>query len=282
MAAVVAVYEVAKNKRSHMIADAMRAGIFKVGDKLANTPGTPYHGPTADVAAFYGFDQHLRQVFRDYRALNKPVILIDLGYWQRREGGSLTGYHKVSVNARHPTAYFRARPHAADRFRKLGVPVRPWTSGQHVLVCGMSAKSAEVEGFRPEEWENGVITTLRALTDRPIFYRPKPSWADARPIPGTRFCPEPEEVTPYLADCHAIVTHHSNTAIDGLMAGIPSFCWDGVAAQLSLQDLHRIERPHQPEGRDLFAHDLAYAQWRPDEMRNGAVFRHLKNEGLIP
>lgn len=282
MAAVIAVYEIPKNKRSHMIADAMRAGIFRIGEKLANTPGAPYRGPIGDVAVFYGFDARLRTIYREYRNQHKPVVLVDLGYWRRREGGSLAGYHKVSVNARHPTAYFRNRQHTADRFRQLSISIRPWSTGTHILVCGMSAKSAEVEGFKPEQWERGAILTLRSLTSRPILYRPKPSWFEARPIDGSRFCPEPEDVAPFLADCHAVVTHHSNTAVDGLMAGIPSFCWDGVATSMSLQDLHRIERPFHPEDREKFAWDLAWTQWRPDEMRTGACLRYLKDEGLIP
>ena len=38
------------------------------------------------------------------------------------------GYHKVAVNALHPTAYLRTG-HRPDRFGQLGVRVEPWRHG---------------------------------------------------------------------------------------------------------------------------------------------------------
>ena len=278
----VAVYEIEANKRSRAIAEAMAEGISAAGDSVHIFPSHCYRSPHAEIAVFYGFDRNLQKVMRDYRAAGKAVVYVDLGYWNRREGGPLQGYHKVSVNGRHPTDYFQGLRHPSDRFGRLGVSIEPWRpGGRHIIVAGMSAKGAEAEGFEPHAWEEWTVAELRKVTDRPIIYRPKPSWMDARAIAGAAFEPGLEDLPRLLVDCHAVVTHHSNVAIDALMAGIPAFVTDGPASALCFSELARIEQPWRPDGREQFAADLAYAQWRVSEMRDGTVWRHLKSEGLI-
>lgn len=260
----------------------MAEGVAAAGDSVHIYPSHCYRHPHADIAVFYGFDRNLQKVMQDYRAIGKPVVYVDLGYWGRREGGPLQGYHKVSVNGRHPTDYFQAIRHPADRLSRLGLNIEPWKqAGRHIIVAGMSAKAAEAEGFGPHAWERATIEQLRRVTDRPIVYRPKPSWTEARALPGATFEPGLEDLPRLLADCHAVVTHHSNVAIDALMAGIPAFVADGAASALCFSGLDRIEQPWRPDGREQFAADLAYAQWRVAEMRSGDVWRHLKAEGLI-
>jgi len=83
-------------------------------------------------------------------------------------------------------------------------------------------------------------------------------------------------------DCHAIVTHHSNVAIDGLFAGVPGFCFDGAAKCMTLQDLSQIEKPIRPPGRLQWLANVAWCQWDINEIRSGAMWRFLGSEGLIP
>lgn len=260
----------------------MADGIAACGDSVHIYPAHGYRQPDAEIAVFYGFDANLRRVFADYRALGRQVVYVDLGYWGRRQGGPLAGYHKVVVNGRHPTAYFQAVRHDADRAALLDLEFKPWSrGGNHIIVAGMSAKCAEVEGFAPSEWEKRTVAELRRYTSRPIVYRPKPSWTEARPITGTTFEPSLDALPRLLINCHAVVTHHSNVAIDAMLAGVPAFSAEGPATVLCQSDLSQIEHPIRPDGREQLACDLAYAQWTTQEMRSGAAWRHLKQEGLI-
>lgn len=241
-------------------------------------------GKMPDIAVFYGLEGQLPLIFSDYVASGRWAVYVDLGYWGRREGGRWSGYHKVVVNARHPSAYFRAPQHDRKRISRFrGLLAQPWTeSGNHILLAGMGDKGALAEGFAPEEWERGAIERIRKVTDRPILYRPKPSWKTARPIPGTLWSdPQQRVIEQELQNCWAVVTHHSNVAVDALVAGIPTFCWDGVAAGLSSQSFDEIERPLFPDGRDAWMADLAYTQWSVEEIAAGACWSHLRSEGLI-
>lgn len=259
----------------------MFAGVQRFGDKAELKSSLTYKGiPEYDVIVFYGLAGGLDRLFTDYRKTRKAVY-VDLGYWGRRKRSRYDGYHKLAVNARHPTDYFQTRPHSADRFKQHGVPIRPWReTGRHILVAGMSAKAAHAEGLSPHSWERATIQRLRQLTDRPIIYRPKPNWIEAKPIPGSIF----DKTTPLeaaLHDCHAVVTHHSNVAVDALLAGVPCICPHGVASVLSGHRLEDIEALRKAVGRGQWAADLAWTQWSVDEMKSGAAWRYLRNEGLV-
>jgi hypothetical protein len=260
----------------------MADGIKASGDTATEVSEEFYNGPRLDAGVFYGLAGKLRQAFIEYRREGKKAVYIDLGYWSRTEGGKLYGYHKIAVNGRHPTAYFQARAMPHDRVKRLGVSIRPWNKGgRHILVAGMGAKAADVEGFKPNQWEEAAIRELKRFTDRPIIYRPKPSWNNPIRIEGTTFSGKEERLEDVLADCHAVVSHHSNVCVDAICSGIPAFCWHGVATPMSLKELALIENPIYPDGREQWAANIAYTQWRPDEMKTGAAWKYLKDEGIV-
>jgi hypothetical protein len=277
----VAVYQLPSHRRSRVIVDAMLKGIAFAGDRPRRIMETHYSGVEAPVGVLYGLEGQAPRIFRDYSA-QKTMVFVDLGYWGRREGGRWTGYHKVVVNGRHPTSYFQRRSHPGDRAARLGVRIEPWRPrGSHVLVCGMSDKGAQACGFAPEQWERATIAKLSQVTDRPLVYRPKPSWYGARPLPGTDYSPREQTFEEALQGAWCVVSHHSNCNVDALVAGVPSFCVDGIAAPLSESDLTKIETPCRPEGREQWVADIAYTQWTVDEIARGLPWRHLKDEGLL-
>jgi hypothetical protein len=257
----------------------MYAGIRANGDRAYLLREDQYRGTAFPIAVFYGFTPTLRAVMADYVKEGLRAVYIDLGYWAR-EG--LHCHHKIVINARHPTAYFQNVKHKPDRARALGVEALPWLdNGKNILLAGMGAKAANVEGKDPESWERHAISALQLYTKRRIIYRPKPSWLGAKPLAGTTYSPKEQSLLSLLANAHAVVTHHSNVAVDALVAGVPAFCWQGVATPLSSQNIADIEEPRRPEGREQWIADIAYTQWNTDEMRRGLPWAHLKEEGLI-
>lgn len=244
------------------------------------------HVDLPTVAVFYGLEGNIPEIFRHYRDTQRAAVYIDLGYWGRREGGRFTGFHKVVVNARHPTAYFRARrpglPSRFDRFRIHPAPARYNVQGL-ILLAGMGDKGALAEGYQPESWERDTLERIRDICERPVMYRPKPSWKTARPIPGTIHSPRDRDIPwPQIS---AVVTHHSNVAVEALLEGIPTVCAGGVARQFSwsIEDLAGGNPAPLPsiEERLAWCEDIAYTQWSVAEMASGACWRHLLDEELI-
>ncbi len=259
------------SRRSTHLALAMAAGASASGLAVTTVPN--FDSPAADIGVGYGWGHP--GLFEAYRTAGGHYAYLDLGWWGRKpKHDVLGGFHKISVDAREPTAYFRGN-FATDRFAIHGLTAAPWrASGGHVLLAGMSAKSAKTRGFRPQEWEMAAIEQIRAVTDRPIVYRPKPSWAEATPIPGTIFSYPATPVETALADCWALVTLHSNVAVDALLAGVPVNVAEGVAAEFSTP-LAQIESPLMPDGREQLMADIGWQQWLPAEMASGACWRHL-------
>lgn len=277
----VAIYYSFANERSKLIAKALLRGIGRHEGNVQFIRARDYQGkPEADVAIHYGFAEGLRRIFEQYRDEGRKAVYVDLGYWHRRKRTRFDGYHKLVLNSRHPTEYFQNKRHAPDRFNRLGVKIAPWRkAGRHIVVVGMSGKGALAEGFRPEQWERQTIAQLRELTDRPIIYRPKPNWQEARPIPGTIF-QRGVELDEALRNCHAVVCHHSNVAVDAILAGVPAICPIGVASVMGGTDLTHIESPPMPDGRHQWAADIAYTQYTMDEMISGEAWQYLKSEVL--
>lgn len=276
----ICIYSDPGTRRSREIAIALRAGVAAMGwqGEIVHSTHTV---PRADVIAAYGWCN--QRMFEAYRKTGRHYVYVDLGYWARkRSRNDYAGYHKAVVDARHATKYFRrARP--GDRL--IGVPrLEPWKNGggPHIIVAGMSAKGAAASGLRPLEWETATIARLRELTTRRIIYRPKPSWRDARPLPGALFSPGTQPIAEVLREAHALVTYHSNAAIDALAAGIPVHAADGLASVMSMPSLDCIEAPPRDGDRGQFFADVGYCHWTVPEMADGTMWGQMREDGLLP
>lgn len=270
---------VLRSNHAELTVKHMIKGARVCGDDVtvfSDTDYTPEHINDFSAAIFWGYVETCQAIMRGYRDAGKAAVYLDLAYWERDT------HYKVSVNDRHPTAYFQRVIHASDRRERFKVSTKPWQRGARILLAGMGAKAAWAERCEPvESWERNAIREIRAVTDRPILYRPKPSWSGARPIhePGVQYYSGKEKLR--FDDLWAVVTHHSNVSVDGLACGVPAFVWFGVSKPMGLQNLNSIDEPLYPVGREQWLNDIAYCQWSLDEMADGTCWRHLKDEGIV-
>jgi hypothetical protein len=269
--------------RSRTICHAMQTGIKKAGMMARLRDQAYYRTPKTRIAVHYGLSGNLRKIWTDHQKDGHTSIYIDLGYWGRREGGRFRGYHKFVINGRHPTEYFQNRQKPGDRFKIFKLKIQDYRKrGDAVLIAGMSGKAAKFEGFGYLEWEKNAIAELRKHTDREIIYRPKPGKSHGTdPIEGTTHSPRSEKLESVLRRTHAVVSHHSNVNIDGLIRGVPSFCVEGVAVPMSLGDLSQIENAYYPPDRERWLNDIAYCQFSVAEMASGLAWKTLMEEGIF-
>jgi hypothetical protein len=250
--------------RYRHISAAMSEGIQRCGDKavIADLRDPP---PDGDAAVMWGWKH--RSVFSPYR----QFVYADLGYWGRDQ------YYRLSVNSWSPERYVCAGL-PGNRFEALGLEIKPWQTGRNeILIAGCSPKSALDHGFPYMGWEDHVARKLSTCGVQ-VLYRPKPTDKRKTPLAGVGYDERP--ISDALCSARALVTHHSNAAIDALLAGIPVHCEIGAAAAMSLPLEELLEAP-EPAGRVQFLHDIAWLQWTLDEMKSGACWAHLKERGLI-
>lgn len=264
MAITVACLTRAAQCRYRRIAEAMAEGIAKCGDiPFILEMGSPRIDAT--VAVSFGWKHH--RYLEEY----PQFVYADLGYWERDR------YYRLSVGDWSPHRYVRAGL-PMDRLRTFGLVPKPWrTSGTEIVVAGSTMKAAADHGMEYMAWERQAVERLRDC-GVPVVYRPKPSDADAVPIDGVPFDRRP--IGEALGSAWGWVTHHSNSAVDALLAGVPVHCETGAAAAFSVP-LETMASPELLGGRRQFLSDVAWLQWTLDEMRSGAAWMHLKELRLI-
>ncbi len=249
------------NRRYRRVADAMSQGIKRCGDEAMICPAAA--SPCADAAVIYGwkFNQYLKRYPR--------FVYADLGFWKREE------YYRITVGAWGSESYVSAGL-SSERLESFGVEVKPWNeTGNEILIVGSSRKSAQQHGFEYMQWERQAAEAVKGF-GKPIVYRAKPSDGERRPIDGIGYDERPLEES--LASAYAVVTHHSNVAVQALAAGVPVHCVTGAAAAFSVPMASLGERR---EGREQFLSDVAWLQWSIAEMKSGACWTHLKERGLL-
>ena len=268
--------------RSKVLGAAMQRGIKAVGDFARLMPTIYYKSPDdADVAMFYAYKGRCKEIMADYLKAGKHVVYIDRGYFGTKPPGTdhYNGYHRFAIDALHPTPEDVMRASINwDRWKHHRIDPQKHYKGSHILLAGMSPNQARKAGLKANEWEIRTAKELRRVTKRTILYRPKPSWDGAPSVPG---CVDAREKTlgQCLWRCHLTVSHHSNIAIDGLIAGVPGMVTDGPCRNICPEG-GLIEEPFFPGKTFLtqFLSGLSYWQWNRDEMVDGTAWRFLKEQ----
>lgn len=251
------------------IAEAMHVGIQACGDHSTLWDIDKGMPPPGDVGVMYGWKRN--ELLRHY----PRFVYGDLAYWRRGT------YWKINCNGWSPDSYVRANLHP-ERWERLGLDIHPprglygTTPKKKVVVAGQSVKSSVGHGLRYMAWETKWAKKLQALGFE-VVYRPKPRDTAKRPIPGVLYDNRP---VMDWRDVHAVVTHHSNIALEAIVQGVPAYCETGAAKVMSFHP-DEIQSAAIPEGREQFLWDCAYLQWTLDEMKSGECWTHLKERGLV-
>ena len=277
-------FYVAQKDRNWGLAEAVAESAAVHGDEVEIIPQRMFQGVRgdADGGACLGVKRAGKRLLGAHLQAGRHFMFFDKSYMDR------ANYVRVSLDAWQPTAYFR-RQSPPDRFERFGLKVEPRKStnaDMEVIFAGSSQKYCNFHDLGDAtEYAERVIRKIKKKTSRPVVYRPKPSWAvhhpdECRPIDGTRFSVPGTPIREELANCHLLVTHGSNAAVDALLAGVPVMVLgSNIFSSMSMgEDYRMIEAPYFPadDERLQFFHDLAYCQWTLDEFRSGEAWADLR------
>jgi hypothetical protein len=257
--------------RERDLAGAFVAGLkqYRVKAEVRELCATP-DLKGCDAACFVGVKS--KRIFEACLAAGVTPIMFDKGYIRTRAvGGRVWEYWRISVGAHHPTAQLEHQRMPDDRWAKLKLVEKPWRrSGFQIVIAGSSAKYHDFYGLPdPTAWAEGVVREIREQTDRPIIYRPKPSWDGAVPIADTHFSGPNDSLAGALTNAWVMITHGSNASFEAALLGIPSIVLgNGVAKPISSTSLEDLAHPKMAKRKGWFA-NLAYFQWTEDEFRSG-------------
>lgn len=269
-----------RHPRAEDIAKAMAEGFRRHNVPFMTRP--VWRGQVeGDIAIAYGWAHET--VFTAYKAAGAHYAYWDLGYWNRhpdggKRGGAREGHHRLAVDS-WDTADTMGCGYPGDRLQATPVQLQPILPASRlairntILVAGMSEKGAKTHGYAYRQWEGQIMSDIHALivsSGLRVEFRDKPPRKSPKPV---------EPIAAVLQRCCLVVSHHSNVAVDALIAGVPSWCRKGVGtlwSAASLEEAVRRSVPVSSQARQQYLQDIAYAQWTPAEMRSGEAWDHIK------
>ena len=278
--------------REQKLAEALKRGMLAHGDSLLDIPyDDDVREIECDALAVVGVK--CREWVEHCRATGKRFLYLDKGYYYPKEKQTLgqpriVNCWRVSVDETQPLAFLATAKCDERRWAKLGIRPKPWrdpTADGHIIVAASSPKYHLFNGLEmPSAYYPALVRELQEYTSRPIWFRPKASDIlrssefSASPIDGTEW----KDEGPFEDLCrgaHAIVTHGSNAALIGMLAGVPSIIvGNGVMAPISSTDLSEIEEPYlatEQERRQILS-NLAWSQFTLREWAKGIGWHHIK------
>lgn len=271
------------------IVEAFSLGVEAHGSKFRQVHLSEYteeSGPNdwTECAVLYGVKNNkpshhvTRKVFFDYKDAGRHVIHIDAGYLRPQE------YCKVSVDAFHPTDYFRNISRPPDRFKRLGLDLKPWKENllRHVLVVNDHPMYGEC-WYRIDmaAWAKKIARRVKGRTVRPVLWYPVGrEWMRQQDLATewAEVCGRSAILDELLQTAHSVVVFTSSVALQALLEGVPIFVYgDDCVARSMAGDPRWIERPRCPDDAERlqFFSDLAYVQWTRQEMWAGECWEAL-------
>lgn len=181
------------------------------------------------------------------------------------------------------------------------IEIKPWrTQGEYVLLClqkpGDSSLARLTAKYKTYDlFISEVLNQIRANTDRKIRIRMHPLRQDRQllAIESAQLSVKDVELSPNSGNgngfnggdglqrdfdnAYAVVGFNSNALTESVCEGIPTFslCPGSMAMPMGTNDLGRLESPLTPD-RTQWLYDLAYCQWREDEVASGKMWAHLQ------
>lgn len=180
--------------------------------------------------------------------------------------------------------------------KELKIDLEEWkTSGDEIVIMLqklLDASLGGVEKERPQkhmEWLIEQVLDIRKQTDKRIVIRPHPQstneelkYIDKIVTQLTKKSPpisldRGQTVEMAMGKAWAVVTYTSGSAVDALIAGVPTIaCHPGsMAYPICDHDCSNINAPSLTS-RVPWIYDLAYTQWHINEFASGAPWKHLR------
>ncbi|MAF25673.1 hypothetical protein CL634_08905 [bacterium] len=175
---------------------------------------------------------------------------IDHGYFKRSKNPDIfKGYYRINKNSLWNNGSGDSN---WDRFNSLNIKLKDWRkTGNHIVIVPPSKHMTPV--LNMETWLEETIFKVKKYTDRKILV-------------STKYKNPMSEV---MKNAWAVITDHSNSAIDAMIEGIPAI-FTNPARRLG--SIEQIEDP--PMDRDFFK-NLAHQQWTLEEIKTGKAWLDL-------
>jgi hypothetical protein len=285
--------------RENDLAQAIQSGAKTCGDEVEIRETTTTEPIVVDCDLMLAIGCKNRYRFQAYEKAGIPYAYFDKGFIRTRAPIKWLDYWRVSVNGHQPVAYVRLSHNTRERADSMGLDFSPWYSRNKsrdvILLDGSSGKHMAFHDMGdPQHEAEKLFERIRNVSQRPVVYRPKPSFRrfedggrtySPKPIAGTEWARgrpgvHNKDVAYDLRRSHVVVTHGSNLCFDAALLGIPSVVLGhGIAGPISSQFLTELENPRlaTDDERRAWLNNVAYCQFKLAEFQSGLGWQAIKD-----
>ena len=240
------------------------------------------NGENCDAAIIWSALWHGRmapnkQIYEQYRAENKPVIIADVGALYRGETW------KIAVNHINRLGYYGHTENLdMDRPRKLGISLAINLSrNPAILIAAQHRHSLQLANQNHEAWITEQINQIRTVSDRPIVVRPHPrSPLQIGTLNNTITIEKPQKLADTYDsfdmhfDYHAVVNYCSGPGIQAAISGTrPIVGTYSLALPVSVA-INNIDKPYDVD-RDQWLVEICHTEYTLDEIKKGLWLKRL-------
>lgn len=224
-----------------------------------------------------------QNVWKQFRAQDKPVIVIEVGGLVRNKTWRLSAngitrsaiFPKVTLDSKRPT--------------KLGITPKSWHKGDYVLICGQHARSEQWKNMPDmNEYYKQTVLEIKKHTDRPIVIRSHPRyrenlffkvdeeffndhkiiWNMPKHIHKTY---DSFDLEPMLAHSHCVISHTSNSGLNAIIEGTPAIVSsESLAFPVSTDKFDQINNLPMPD-REQWLVELCHKEWLENELEHAWI-----------
>lgn len=241
-------------------AQALEQGLRAIG--IQPHIGSPDY---ADVVACWGW-----RVGKRLSEAGATVLVLERGYLGDRFRWTSIGWDGLNGRAYFPPAPDDGGARFVEYFGNL---VKPWRSGgEYSLLIGQVPGDAALGGLDLRSWYAEQAQALRARFDLPVVFRPHPlankRGGPPQRVSGTQL--HEGALADALERAAVVVTFNSNTAVESVLAGVPTIACDRGSMAWPMCSHSIADELVQPD-RARWCAELAWKQWTLAEIANGAA-----------
>jgi len=218
-----------------------------------------------------------KQVYENYQAQNKPIIIADVGALYRGETW------KIALNHINSLGYYGHTENLdMDRPRKLSISLAINLSrNPAILIAAQHRHSLQLADQNHEAWIMQQIDAIKQVSDRPIVIRPHPrSPLHMKSLPADVVIEKPKRITDTYDsfdmhfDYHAVVNYCSGPGIQAAISGTrPIVGTYSLAAPVAVS-INNLDQPYTTD-RDQWLVEICHTEYTIKEINKGLWIQRL-------
>jgi len=237
---------------------AMRKGLKKSGHQVV------YTNTKTKVQA----DLHFIWSIKNLDCVSGDYIVLEAGYINASTGNYLKDRNRFisfSINGLHGQGKPHPEAPSSDRWDQLNITLKPWIKSERKLALLVGQHPLDAVTGKPyQQWMRNIRSKLDFL-GVDYIYREHPLIKKSE-----------ETLEQQLSRADYAITYCSTAAVEAVLLGLPTIAYAESSIALPVTS-RTIDEDFWLNSRESWCHQLAYRQWRLEELVDGSAWEWMSH-----